>query len=82
MNKIVELFIRFRTWIVNIFSVFLLALPDILAVLSTADLSEIIPDQYVRLFGVALAIINIWMRPRPAVLPTDPEVKIAEALDK
>jgi hypothetical protein len=75
MTYIAEFFIRFRTWIVNVFSLFILALPDILALLSTADLSDIVPDQYVRLFGVVLAIINIWMRPRPAVLPTDPEAK-------
>lgn len=82
MIFIKETFIRFRTWLVNVLSIFLLALPDILDLLASTDWSDIIPDQYVRLFAIALAVINIWMRPRPAVLPSDPEAKIAEIINK
>lgn len=79
---IIEFLIRFRTWIVNVFSVFVLIIPDILQLLSATDWTGIIADEYIRLFGVFLAIVNIWMRPRPAVISTDPEVKIAETLSK
>lgn len=72
---ITEFIIRFRTWIVNVASLLILALPDILQLLSVTDWSGIIPDNYIRLFGVGLAIVNIWMRPRPAVLPSDDEAK-------
>jgi hypothetical protein len=70
-----KLIARFRTWIVNGLSLVILVLPDILNVLAATDWTGIIPDPYIRAFGVALAIVNIWMRPRPAVLPSDYEAQ-------
>lgn len=66
---------RFRTWLVNVLSIFILILPDVLNVLAATDWTGIIPDPYIRGFGVLLAVVNIWMRPRPAVLPGDAEAQ-------
>lgn len=75
MSHISKMFARWRTWIVNALSIVILILPDILNVLAATDWTGIIPDPYIRGFGVALAIINIWMRPRAAVLPGDDEAR-------
>ncbi|MGV8865205.1 MAG: hypothetical protein ACOH2T_29215 [Pseudomonas sp.] len=70
--------LRLRTWIINALSLLILALPDIIDLLSGANLDGIIPDQYVRAFAIGLAIVNIWMRPRPAVIKKDIEQAAAE----
>lgn len=71
LNTLWEHTRRLRTWIVNALSLLILALPDIIDLLSGANLNGIIPDQYVRAFAIALALLNILMRPRPAVLKKD-----------
>lgn len=78
LDTLLDQTVRLRTWIVNALSLLILALPDIIDLLSGANLDGIIPDQYVRAFAIALAVINIWMRPRPAVIkkdlePTEPD---------
>lgn len=72
MKKITEYIIRFRTWIFNLLLAIATLAPEIL---SAPEILAIVPSSYQRYFLAALFLINIWMRPRPAVLPSDPEAK-------
>ena len=74
-------FIRLRTWIVNVLFVAILS-PDVIMVLLGANWGSIIPEPYINYVTVAIPIINIWMRPRPAVLPSDPEAKISKIINE
>lgn len=71
MKAILETLVRWRTWIVNAVLALLFALP---AILNSPEVLAVIPSEYQRWFLVAAFLVNIWMRPRPAVLPDDPEV--------
>jgi hypothetical protein len=74
-----EQIIRLRTWIVNILFAILIT-PEIVMVLLGANWGSIIPEPYINYVTIAIPIINIWMRPRLAVLPSDPEAKIAKII--
>lgn len=71
--------IRLRTWIVNVLFVAILS-PDVIMVLIGANWGSVIPEPYINYVTILIPILNIWMRPRPAVLPTDPEAKIAQII--
>lgn len=79
MQIIKEYIIRFRTWIVNVLFAVLLT-PEIIMVLLGANWGSIIPEPYINYVTIAIPIINIWMRPRPAVISSDPEVQIAKII--
>ncbi len=70
LKKIWETFVRWRTWAVNAFFVVLLFIPDIL---NTPEVLAVIPDAYDRYVIAAAFLINIWLRPRPAVMKKDLE---------
>ena len=70
-----ELLIRWRTWIVNILASLILILPALLEAFAGFDWGLVVPPRYVPLVGVTVALLNIWMRPRPAVRAHDPEVE-------
>lgn len=76
-----EYVIRFRTWIVNVLFALIIS-PEVVMVLLGANWGSIIPEPYINYVTIAIPIINIWMRPRPAVLPSDPEVKIAKIIQE
>lgn len=68
-----DTFVRWRTWLVN--TVFLVLLtPELVVALLGFDWKTIIPSQYMPYVTLAIIILNIWMRPRPAVVSSDPEV--------
>jgi hypothetical protein len=69
---------RWRTWIVNALAGLVLVLPDIIQALAGVNWGEIVPPKYLPLFTAAVIVANVWMRPRPAVLPSDPEAKIGK----
>lgn len=64
--------IRLRTWIVNLALALLVLLPEIA---NSPEILAIVPKDFQRYFLAGLFLLNIWMRPRPAVLPSDPEAK-------
>lgn len=67
---------RWRTWLFNTTVTVLLAVGEMLIALDTGfNWREVLPPQYVPWAIVTFALVNVWMRPRPAVLPTDPEVQ-------
>lgn len=76
MLRLWENLVRWRTWIVNvIFGVILT--PELILVLIGADWGAIVPKGWLPYIAIANAVLNVWMRPRAAVLPTDPEVELS-----
>jgi hypothetical protein len=68
LHDLWETVVRFRTWLFNGVGFVLLAL---LPLLGAPEIMSVIPEGYQK-YVIALAfIINIWMRPRPAVIKTD-----------
>ncbi len=59
---------RWRTWIVNTVTGAII-LPDLIMVLSGFDWGTVIPAKYLPFLTLANLILNVWMRPRAAVLP-------------
>lgn len=72
MKSFVKTLARWRTWIVNLLLAILTLAPEIL---NAPEVLAVVPQEYQRYFLVTIFLLNIWMRPRPAVLPSDPEVK-------
>lgn len=75
MNHLWEAIVRFRTWIVNLVASLLILLPELL---NAPEVIAVIPQQYQKYVFVAALILNIVMRPRPAVMAKDPEVTVAK----
>lgn len=73
MKVLWELIVRFRTWIANLFFAVLIVMPDIL---NSPEVLAVIPPEYQRWVIAAGFLVNIWLRPRPAVMAKDPEVSV------
>jgi len=73
MTSILKTIARWRTWVVNMLLVFATLAPEIL---NAPEILAIVPQEYQRMFLAGLFLLNIWLRPRPAVLPSDPEVQV------
>lgn len=76
MTRIFESIVRFRTWLVNLMLALLIVAPDLL---NSPEIIAIIPVEYQRWVIAAGFLINIWMRPRPAVLATDLEASVSRS---
>lgn len=76
MTSILKTVARWRTYVVNLILAFLVMAPEIL---NAPEILAIVPQDYQRMFLAGLFLLNIWMRPRPAVLPSDPEVQVKKA---
>ena len=70
LDKIWEYLVRFRTWVVNLVAAALLILPELL---NAPEVIAVIPVQYQKYVFVAALLLNILMRPRPAVMAKDIE---------
>lgn len=77
LSTIWETLVRWRTYFLNIILALLFIAPE---VLNSPEILAIIPAPYQRWFLVAAFLVNIWMRPRPASLASDPEVQVKNAL--
>lgn len=66
---------RFRTWIFNVAAAIVLVLPDILNALVGYNWGAILPPSYLPYVTIVILVVNVLMRPRPAVLPSDPEAR-------
>lgn len=73
LAKLWDFVVRMRTWLLNVGGAVLLALPDLLFLLQAPELMAVLPPGYQKWLALALLVINIWMRPRPAVRASDPE---------
>lgn len=79
MKRILEVVIRFRTWLANLLFAALIVAPDLL---NSPEILAVIPAEYQRYVLAAAFLLNIWMRPRPAVLPNDLEASISRSKRK
>ncbi|WDR03613.1 hypothetical protein PSQ19_05965 [Devosia algicola] len=68
---------RWRTWIVNVLFGIIIT-PDLVFALLGFDWSTIVPPKYMPFVTIAVVILNVWMRPRPAVLAHDPEAQVSK----
>jgi hypothetical protein len=57
--------VRFRTWLVNGAGFILVA---VLPLLGAPEIMAVIPPGYQKYVIAAAFVLNIWMRPRPAVV--------------
>ena len=73
MKALWELTVRFRTWIANLFFAALIVAPDIL---NSPEVLAVVPAEYQRWVIAAGFLVNIWLRPRPAVMAKDPEAHV------
>lgn len=73
MKAFWELTVRFRTWIANLFFAALIVAPDIL---NSPEVLAVVPSECQRWVIAAGFLVNIWLRPRPAVMAKDPEVSV------
>ncbi|CAD7023100.1 hypothetical protein REJC140_00093 [Pseudorhizobium endolithicum] len=78
MTSFFKMLARWRTWIVNGLLALITVLPEIL---NAPEILAIVPQDYQRMFLAGLFLLNIWLRPRPAVLPSDPEVQIKKVVE-
>lgn len=62
--------VRFRTWLVNGIGAALILLPELL---NAPEVIAVVPQQYQKYVFVAALLLNIWLRPRPAVVKSDIE---------
>lgn len=70
MADILKTIARWRTYIVNLLLVGVTLAPEIL---NAPEILALVPQDVQRWFLAGLFLLNIWMRPRPAVLPSDVE---------
>ncbi len=70
---------RWRTWIVNSLLALAVVAPEIA---NSPEILAVVPREWQRWFLVGVFLLNIWMRPRPAVLAGDPEVQAKKAAAK
>lgn len=73
-----DLIIRWRTYLLNIILALAFILPE---VLNSPEILAVIPSEWQRWFLVGAFLLNIWMRPRPASRAGDPEVQVAKAIE-
>lgn len=71
MKRIFETIARWRTWLFNTLAGAVILIPEILTALAGYNWGEIIPQKYMPLVTLTILVVNIWMRPRAAVLPGD-----------
>jgi len=76
MKRSFEAVVRFRTWLVNLLLAALIVAPDLL---NSPEVLAVIPQEYQRYVLAAAFLVNIWMRPRPAVLATDLEASVSRS---
>ncbi len=74
MNHLWDIFVRWRTWLVNAVLALLILLPELL---NSPEVLAVVPAEYQRWFLIAAFLANIWMRPRPAVRADDLEASVS-----
>lgn len=72
MLKVIK---RWRTWLFNTAAAAVVVLPEIVSALAGYNWGEVVPAKYMPLVTLTIIVVNIWMRPRPAVLSSDSEAQ-------
>lgn len=76
MKRILKTVARWRTWLFNTLAGAVILVPEIVQALAGFGYwGDIIPKKYMPLFTLFVLVVNVIMRPRPAVLPSDIEAQ-------
>lgn len=75
MKTLIERIVRFRTWAFNLLLTLAIVAPDLL---NSPEMLALVPGEYQRWVLAAAFLVNIWMRPRPAVIASDPEASLSQ----
>lgn len=70
---------RWRTWIFNGSAGVVFVLPELLSAFAGYDWSGLVPPKWAPVVTALVIVINILLRPRPAVLPHDAEAQASRA---
>lgn len=73
VSKLATALARWRTWVVNGLLALAVVAPELA---NSPEILAVVPREWQRWFLAGVFMLNIWMRPRPAVLPGDPEVQM------
>lgn len=76
IKKIGREIARLRTWILNLILAAAVILPELM---NSPEILGIVPQEYQRWFLAGAFLLNIWARPRRAVLPSDYEAQVSKA---
>lgn len=74
LNKAWDFLIRFRTWILNVGTAIITIVPLVVA---TPEFQAVLTDEQLRWVLLGNVVLNLWMRPRPAVRAKDPEAEVS-----
>lgn len=77
VRKLTEILMRWRTWVVNTLFVVIIS-PELLVSLAGYNWGAVLPPEYLPYVMLANILLNVWMRPRPAVLARDLEARERE----
>lgn len=73
LSNLWDFLVRFRTWLVNLLTAVVVALPFII---NMPEFQAVLPPEALPWVLLVNAVLNLWMRPRPAVRARDPEAEI------
>lgn len=79
IRRVWEFTARWRTWLWNALSILTIAA---LHALATPEVQALLPEGWLPWALAINAVVNIWMRPRRAVLATDHEAAVSRAYSK
>src|SRR5690349_21680890 len=80
IQKLWDIVVRWRTWIVNLFAALLLVLPDLVTALMGFQWATVVPKEWMPWVTLAIVVLNVWMRPRPASRAADPDVQVRKEI--
>jgi hypothetical protein len=80
-NRIWDAVVRLRTWLLSIVSIVVAIDPDVVLSL-IPDIRAAVPESADRWITVAMIVLTLWSRWRPASRASDPDVKVAKAVAK
>ena len=72
MAKLWEILVRWRTWLVNVLFGIIIS-PDLVLALLGFDWGTVVPKAWMPYVTLTVIVLNVWMRPRPAVIKKDLE---------
>jgi hypothetical protein len=84
MEKLWDLLIRLRTWVIGAVGLIALMLPEIVSLaaqlLNSPQITAVLPEGWKTWAGAIGFVALVWSRWRPATRTADPEVQVKQAL--
>lgn len=86
IEKALDFFIRFRTWLLGIVGVAVVFLPDLVLlvneVLNSPDVIAVLPESWRKWASAICILLIVLSRWRPATRANDPEVIVKNTIDQ